>query len=38
MQVRRLDHVNIQTAQVATMVDWYSDIIGLRTGPRPDFP
>ena len=20
------------------MVDWYCDILGLRTGPRPDFP
>jgi catechol-2,3-dioxygenase len=38
MQVRRLDHVNIQTTQVMTMVDWYSDILGLRTGPRRDFP
>lgn len=38
MQVRRLDHVNIQTTQVETMVAWYSDILGLRTGPRPDFP
>lgn len=37
MQVRRLDHVNIQTTQVVTMVDWYSDILGLRIGPRPDF-
>ncbi|SFB17351.1 hypothetical protein SAMN05421688_3415 [Poseidonocella pacifica] len=38
MQVRRLDHVNIQTTQLETMVIWYNDIIGLRTGPRPDFP
>lgn len=38
MQVRRLDHVNIQTTQIETMVAWYSDILGLHTGPRPDFP
>lgn len=38
MQVRRLDHVNIQTTQVTTMVDWYGNILGLRSGPRPDFP
>jgi catechol 2,3-dioxygenase-like lactoylglutathione lyase family enzyme len=38
MQVRRLDHVNIQTTQVEAMVAWYDEILGLRTGPRPDFP
>ncbi|MBL1272358.1 MAG: VOC family protein [Oceanospirillales bacterium] len=38
MQVRRLDHVNIQTTQVEAMVAWYCDILGLRVGPRPDFP
>ncbi|MFT6091257.1 VOC family protein [Sulfitobacter sp.] len=38
MQVRKLDHVNIQTTQVEAMVAWYGDILGLRTGPRPDFP
>jgi len=38
MQVRRLDHVNIQTTQVENKVAWYRDILGMRTGPRPDFP
>lgn len=38
MQVRRLDHVNIQTTQVEAMVAWYRDIFGLLAGPRPDFP
>ncbi|MEM5519597.1 VOC family protein [Sulfitobacter sp. AS59] len=38
MQVRRLDHVNIQTTQVEKMVAWYRDVLGMRTGPRPDFP
>jgi catechol 2,3-dioxygenase-like lactoylglutathione lyase family enzyme len=38
MQVRRLDHVNIQTTQLENMVAWYRDILGMRTGPRPDFP
>lgn len=37
MQVRRLDHVNIQTTKVENMVAWYRDILGMRTGPRPDF-
>ena len=38
MQARRLDHVNIQTTQVENMVAWYRDVLGMRTGPRPDFP
>lgn len=38
MQVRRIDHVNIQTTQVEKMVAWYRDVLGMRTGPRPDFP
>lgn len=38
MQVRRLDHVNIRTSRVETMLAWYGDILGLRIGPRPAFP
>lgn len=30
MQVRRLDHVNIQTTQLNKMVAWYEEILGLR--------
>lgn len=37
MQVRRLDHVNIQTTQLNKMVAWYEEILGLRTGPRLAF-
>ena len=38
MPVRRLNHVNIQTTQVENIVAWYRDTLGMRTGPRPDFP
>ena len=38
MQLKRLDHVNVRTANLAAMVDWYGDILGMRTGPRPPFP
>ncbi len=38
MQVRRLDHVNIRTTRLLDMVRWYEDVLGLRTGPRPNFP
>lgn len=37
MKIERLDHVNIRTAQLETMVAWYEDILGLKRGPRPDF-
>ncbi|MEP0940693.1 MAG: VOC family protein [Rhizobiaceae bacterium] len=38
MQIGRLDHVNVRTAQLDAMIKWYGDILGLRLGPRPNFP
>lgn len=38
MPIRRLDHVNVVTAYLKEMIDWYEAILGLRSGPRPDFP
>ena len=32
------DHVNIRTANLAAMVDWYGAVLGLVPGRRPDFP
>ncbi len=37
MQINRLDHVNLRTAQLDTMTHWYGEVLGLRPGPRPDF-
>jgi catechol 2,3-dioxygenase-like lactoylglutathione lyase family enzyme len=37
MTIQKLDHVNIRTAQLDTLIKWYSDILGLNQGPRPDF-
>ena len=37
MEVRKLDHVNVRTAHLQTMVDWYTDVLGMRSGPRPPF-
>jgi catechol 2,3-dioxygenase-like lactoylglutathione lyase family enzyme len=37
MPLLRLDHVNVRTANLAAMVDWYDRVLGLKTGPRPDF-
>ena len=38
MQIHRLDHVNLRTAQLEVMVRWYTDVLGMRSGARPDFP
>jgi catechol 2,3-dioxygenase-like lactoylglutathione lyase family enzyme len=38
MPLQRLDHVNLRTHRLSAMVAWYSDVLGLETGPRPDFP
>ncbi len=38
MRIRKLDHVNLVTARLSEMVAWYEEILGLASGPRPDFP
>jgi catechol 2,3-dioxygenase-like lactoylglutathione lyase family enzyme len=38
MEIGKLDHVNIRTTQLDTMIDWYTSILGMRVGDRPDFP
>ena len=38
MQLGKLDHVNIRTNQLSTMVDWYTAVLGMNSGYRPDFP
>ena len=35
--MKRLDHVNVRTANVDGMCDWYQRMLGLKTGPRPGF-
>ena len=37
MPLIAFDHVNIRTVNLEKMVRWYEDILGLRSGPRPDF-
>jgi catechol 2,3-dioxygenase-like lactoylglutathione lyase family enzyme len=37
MQIGKLDHVNLRTTQLQGMIDWYSNVLGLRSGDRPDF-
>lgn len=38
MQIRKLDHVNVRTTQLAKMIDWYTTVLGMHSGNRPDFP
>ncbi len=38
MQIRKLDHVNVRTTQLEAMIDWYSRVLGMRSGDRPNFP
>lgn len=35
MQITKLDHVNIRTTQLDTMIDWYTSILGFHNGDRP---
>ena len=37
MGLQRLEHVNIRTANVAAMADWYCSILGMTNGERPPF-
>ena len=38
VQIQKLDHVNIHTANVERMVAWYDRVLGMRAGSRPPFP
>ena len=38
MPLIAFDHVNIRTVSLERMVAWYEDVLGLRSGPRPEFP
>lgn len=38
MRLGKLDHVNIRTSRLDEMVAWYEGVLGMESGPRPDFP
>lgn len=38
MKLVEFDHVNVKTDNLQAMVSWYDDILGMKTGPRPNFP
>ncbi|NND90626.1 MAG: glyoxalase [Granulosicoccus sp.] len=35
--LEKLDHVNLRTTQLGAMIDWYTNILGMHSGARPDF-
>ncbi len=37
MPLDHLEHILIQTADIAATRDWYVSVLGLRDGPHPDF-
>ncbi len=38
MPVTAFDHINVRTAQLDEMIEFYGDVLGLHSGKRPDFP
>lgn len=38
MKILRLNHVNIKTNRLLEMVEFYEDVLGMKSGRRPDFP
>jgi catechol 2,3-dioxygenase-like lactoylglutathione lyase family enzyme len=38
MALERLDHYSIRTAKLDETRDFYTSVLGLSVGPRPDFP
>ncbi|MEM7260208.1 MAG: VOC family protein [Pseudomonadota bacterium] len=37
MEINKLDHVNVRTAQLDVMIDWYTRVLGMKSGYRPHF-
>jgi len=35
--IERLDHINLRTARLDEMVDWYVRVLDMESGKRPDF-
>ncbi len=38
MEITKLDHVNVRTTQLNNMIRWYTEVLGLASGKRPNFP
>jgi catechol 2,3-dioxygenase-like lactoylglutathione lyase family enzyme len=35
--MKRLDHINVRTADLDAMVEWYGRVLGMHPGKRPGF-
>jgi catechol 2,3-dioxygenase-like lactoylglutathione lyase family enzyme len=35
--IEALDHINLRTARLEEMVEWYGRVLRMSPGPRPDF-
>ena len=38
VQIGRLDHVNLRTAELDRLIDWYGRVLNIHPGKRPDIP
>ena len=38
MNINKLDHVNVRTTRLKEMIEWYSSVLGMYSGNRPEFP
>ena len=38
VEIKKLTHVNVHTADVQRLVAWYDRVLGMRAGDRPPFP
>lgn len=37
LTLKRLEHVNVRTANLDRMIEWYGRMLGMKTGKRPGF-
>ena len=37
MKLGKLDHVNLRTTRLDRLIDWYTEVLGMHPGARPDF-
>jgi catechol 2,3-dioxygenase-like lactoylglutathione lyase family enzyme len=37
MQIQKFDHVNIRTSRLDELIEWYTQVLGLKVGFRPPF-
>ncbi|MGI9381101.1 MAG: VOC family protein [Methyloligellaceae bacterium] len=38
MKIGMLEHVNVRTAKLDEMIEWYDRVLGMSAGWRPNFP